>query len=62
MYPVGDGGAAAAYPDEAVESVDGGELKAQTEEVKREDAENIHLIKEHSGQMQKQETFSVVCI
>lgn len=48
VYPVCDGVVAAAYPDEAVESVDGGELKAQTEEVKREDAENIHLTKEHS--------------
>lgn len=33
----------AAYPHKAVESVDGREFKVQAEEVKREDAENIHL-------------------
>lgn len=38
-------GAASAYPDDAVESVDGGEFKAQAEKVKWEDAKNINLSK-----------------
>lgn len=43
VYLVRECGVASAYPDDAVESVDGGEFKAQTEEVKREDAKNIDL-------------------
>lgn len=51
---------AAAYPDDAVESVDGGELKAQTEKVEWEDAENISLTKQTFRA--ETETFPIICI
>lgn len=38
----------AAYPDKAVESVDGREIKVQAEKVKREDADYISLKRENS--------------
>lgn len=34
---------ASSYPDDAVESVDGGEFKVQAEKVEREDAEHVSL-------------------
>lgn len=54
-----DCGAAAAYPDDAVESVDGGELKVQTEKVEWEDAENISLAKQTFRA--ETETFPIIC-
>lgn len=45
VYLACECGAASAYPRDAVESVDGGEFKAQAEEVKWEDAKNINLSK-----------------
>lgn len=38
----------AAYPDKAVESVDGREIKVQADKVKREDADYISLKRENS--------------
>lgn len=62
VYLLHECGEAGLYPDDTVESVDGGELKAQTEEVKGEDAENIHLWKNKQRKVRVVRMVSIVPI